>query len=54
MPPYDRYPRAHALLAAAYAQPVLRRLLPVNSHFNLWFSTSVDARSVSVSFGVSR
>ncbi|WP_344446328.1 DUF6193 family natural product biosynthesis protein [Kitasatospora nipponensis] len=42
MPPYDRHPRAHALLAAAYAQPVLRRLMPVNSHFNLWFSTSVE------------
>ncbi|MHA6761090.1 DUF6193 family natural product biosynthesis protein [Streptacidiphilus sp. PAMC 29251] len=42
MPPYDRHPRAHALLAAAYAQPVLRRLMPVNSHFNLWFSTGVE------------
>ncbi|MFC1436157.1 DUF6193 family natural product biosynthesis protein [Streptacidiphilus sp. N1-3] len=42
MPPYDRHPRAHALLAAAYAQPALRRLLPVNSHFNLWFSTSAE------------
>ncbi|MFI9363274.1 DUF6193 family natural product biosynthesis protein [Kitasatospora sp. NPDC053057] len=42
MPPYDRHPRPHALLAAAYAQPVLRRLMPVNSHFNLWFSTSVE------------
>ncbi|MEU8620623.1 DUF6193 family natural product biosynthesis protein [Streptomyces sp. NPDC048623] len=41
MPPYDRHPRPHALLAAAYAQPVLRRLMPGNSHFNLWFSTSV-------------
>ncbi|MFF2302864.1 DUF6193 family natural product biosynthesis protein [Streptomyces sp. NPDC058128] len=41
MPPYD-HPRAHALLAAAYAQPVLRQLMPVNSHFNLWFSTSVE------------
>ncbi len=41
MPPDDRHPRAHALLAAAYAQPVLRGLMPVNSHFNLWFSTSV-------------
>ncbi|SEK33081.1 DUF6193 family natural product biosynthesis protein [Streptacidiphilus jiangxiensis] len=40
--PDDRHPRAHALLAAAYAQPVLRRLLPVNSHFNLWFATSVE------------
>jgi hypothetical protein len=41
MPPYDRHLRPHALLAAAYAQPALRRLMPVNSHFNLWFSTSV-------------
>ncbi|MEV6682475.1 DUF6193 family natural product biosynthesis protein [Streptomyces erythrochromogenes] len=42
MPPYDRHPRPHALLAAAYAQPVLRRLMPVNSHFNLGFSTRVE------------
>ncbi|WP_370414206.1 DUF6193 family natural product biosynthesis protein [Streptomyces fradiae] len=42
IPPYDRHPRVHALLAAAYAQPVLRRLMPVHSHFNLWFSTSVE------------
>ncbi|MBP0450289.1 hypothetical protein J5Y04_12085 [Kitasatospora sp. RG8] len=42
LPPYDRHPRPHALLAAAYAQPVLRRLMPVNSHFNLWFSTGVE------------
>ncbi|MFD8751965.1 DUF6193 family natural product biosynthesis protein [Kitasatospora sp. NPDC059577] len=43
-PPYNRHPRAHALLAAAYAQPALRRLMPVNSHFDLWFSTSVERR----------
>ncbi|MGW6708987.1 DUF6193 family natural product biosynthesis protein [Streptomyces sp. NPDC054956] len=42
MLPSDRHPRAHALLAAAYAQPVLRRLMPVNSHFNLWFSTRIE------------
>ncbi|MET8856532.1 DUF6193 family natural product biosynthesis protein [Streptomyces sp. NPDC004579] len=42
MPPYDRHPRAHAALAAAYAQPVLRQLMPVNSHFNLWFSPRVE------------
>ncbi|MEU6237542.1 DUF6193 family natural product biosynthesis protein [Kitasatospora sp. NPDC047058] len=42
MPPYDRHPRPHALLAAAYAQPVLRQLMPVNSHFNLWFSTTIE------------
>ncbi|MFJ3791452.1 DUF6193 family natural product biosynthesis protein [Kitasatospora sp. NPDC090091] len=41
MPPYDRHLRSHALLAAAYAQPVLRQLMPVNSHFDLWFSTSI-------------
>ncbi|MFE7561486.1 DUF6193 family natural product biosynthesis protein [Kitasatospora sp. NPDC057500] len=41
MPPYNRHPRAHALLEAAYAQPVLRRLMPVNSHFDLWFSTRI-------------
>ncbi|MFB7472030.1 DUF6193 family natural product biosynthesis protein [Kitasatospora sp. NPDC056184] len=40
--PYSSHPRVHALLAAAYAEPVLRRLMPVNSHFNLWFSTSVE------------
>ncbi|WP_405015906.1 DUF6193 family natural product biosynthesis protein [Kitasatospora sp. NBC_00070] len=42
MPPYDRHPRAHALLVAAHAQPALRQLMPVNSHFNLWFSTTVE------------
>ncbi|MFJ4184808.1 DUF6193 family natural product biosynthesis protein [Kitasatospora sp. NPDC089509] len=42
MPPYDRHPRVHALLAAAYARPELRQLMPVNSHFNLWFSTGVE------------
>ncbi|AZK95291.1 MULTISPECIES: DUF6193 family natural product biosynthesis protein [Streptomyces] len=42
MPPNDRHLRPHALLAAAYARPVLRRLMPVNSHFNLWFSTRVE------------
>ncbi|WP_316528268.1 DUF6193 family natural product biosynthesis protein [Kitasatospora brasiliensis] len=43
-PSMNRFPRVHALLAAAYAQPVLRRLVPVTSHFNLWFSTSTTAR----------
>ena len=38
--PMNGFPRVHALLAAAYAQPVLRRLMPVTSHDNLWFSTS--------------
>ncbi|MFZ4299644.1 DUF6193 family natural product biosynthesis protein [Streptomyces cinereoruber] len=41
MPLHHGRTRPHALLAAAYAQPVLRRLMPVNSHFDLWFSTSV-------------
>ncbi|WP_051732345.1 DUF6193 family natural product biosynthesis protein [Kitasatospora phosalacinea] len=38
--PMNGFPRVHALLVAAYAQPVLRRLMPVTSHDNLWFSTS--------------
>ncbi|QKW23955.1 hypothetical protein HUT16_37095 [Kitasatospora sp. NA04385] len=42
-PPMNRFPREHALLVAAYAQPVLRRLMPVTSHNNLWFSTSTTA-----------
>ncbi|MFC6593592.1 DUF6193 family natural product biosynthesis protein [Kitasatospora paranensis] len=44
MPPMNRFPRVHALLAAAHAQPALRQLMPVTSHFNLWFSTSTTAR----------
>ncbi|MFD8749587.1 DUF6193 family natural product biosynthesis protein [Kitasatospora sp. NPDC059577] len=44
MPPMNRFPRVHALSAAAYTQPVLRQLMPVTSHFNLWFSTSTTAR----------
>ncbi len=43
IPPGDRYPRTHALPAAAYAQPVLRRLTPATSMMNVWFSTSVRA-----------
>ncbi|MFC8172323.1 DUF6193 family natural product biosynthesis protein [Streptomyces sp. NPDC057325] len=42
MPLHDGRTRPHALLAAAYARPVLRRLMPVNSHFALWFSTRVE------------
>ena len=38
---WGRFPRTHALLVAAYAQPVLRRLMPITSHFNLWFSTRI-------------
>ncbi|WP_308433288.1 DUF6193 family natural product biosynthesis protein [Streptomyces cinereoruber] len=34
-------------------QPVLRRLMPVNSHFNLWFSTSVkEARKAGIGYGI--
>jgi hypothetical protein len=44
MPPMSRFPRVHALMAAAYAEPLLRRLMPVTSHHNLWFSTSTTAR----------
>ncbi|MFF2819612.1 DUF6193 family natural product biosynthesis protein [Kitasatospora cineracea] len=51
MPPMNRFPRVHALLAAAYAQPVLRQLMPVTSHFNLWFSTSTTARGTTTRVG---
>ncbi|MFE2910877.1 DUF6193 family natural product biosynthesis protein [Kitasatospora indigofera] len=37
--PGDRHPHVLALLEAAHAQPALRRLRPVTSHFVLWFST---------------
>ncbi|MFJ8042282.1 DUF6193 family natural product biosynthesis protein [Kitasatospora sp. NPDC096147] len=42
LPPYDRFPEAHALVAAAYAQSALRQLMPVNSHFDLWFSHRIE------------
>ncbi len=51
MPPMNRFPRVHALLAAAYAQPVLRQLMPVTSHFNLWFSTSTTANRRTTGIG---
>lgn len=38
---WGRLPRTHALLVAAYAQPALRRLTPITSHFNVWFSTTI-------------
>ncbi|MEV4944922.1 DUF6193 family natural product biosynthesis protein [Streptomyces sp. NPDC053755] len=54
MPPNERHPRAHALLAAAYAQPVLRRLMPVNSHFILWFSTRIkDPYKAPIGYAIS-
>ncbi|MFC7795831.1 DUF6193 family natural product biosynthesis protein [Streptomyces cinereoruber] len=53
MPLHHGRTRPHALLAAAYAQPVLRRLMPVNSHFNLWFSTSVkEAWKAGIGYGI--
>ncbi|WP_435190586.1 DUF6193 family natural product biosynthesis protein [Streptomyces sp. bgisy126] len=53
MPLHDGRTRPHALLTAAYARPVLRRLMPVNSHFNLWFSTSAEQpRKARVGYGV--
>ncbi|MEE1782756.1 DUF6193 family natural product biosynthesis protein [Streptomyces sp. SP17BM10] len=51
MPPMNRFPRVHALLAAAYAQPVLRQLMPVTSHPNLWFSISTTARGTTTRVG---
>ncbi|MFE3877501.1 DUF6193 family natural product biosynthesis protein [Kitasatospora sp. NPDC059146] len=51
MPPMNRFPRVHALLAAAYAQPVLRQLMPVTSHFNLGFSTGITAKRTTTRVG---
>jgi hypothetical protein len=51
LPPMNRFRRVHALLAAAYAQPVLRQLFPVTSHFNLWFSTSTTANRNTTGVG---
>ncbi|AVH96684.1 MULTISPECIES: DUF6193 family natural product biosynthesis protein [Streptomyces] len=32
---------------------MLRRLMPVNSHFNLWFSTGVkEARKAGIGYGI--
>jgi hypothetical protein len=39
---WGRTPRTNALLVAAYAQPALRRLTPITSHFNVWFSTRIE------------
>ncbi|MET9933023.1 MULTISPECIES: DUF6193 family natural product biosynthesis protein [unclassified Streptomyces] len=53
MPLHDGRTRLHALPAAAYAQPVLRRLMPVHSHFDLWFSTSAEEpRKTRVGYGI--
>ncbi|GAA4993714.1 hypothetical protein GCM10025734_23010 [Kitasatospora paranensis] len=42
MLPGRRRPHVEALVEAAHAQPALRRLMPVTSHFVLWFSTRVN------------
>ncbi|MFE0462555.1 DUF6193 family natural product biosynthesis protein [Kitasatospora sp. NPDC058965] len=39
---WGRLPRTHALLVAAHSQPPLRRLIPITSHFNVWFSTRIE------------
>ncbi|MGF1426477.1 DUF6193 family natural product biosynthesis protein [Kitasatospora sp. LaBMicrA B282] len=50
--PWDRSPRNLALLEAAYAQPELRRLTPVTSHFMLWFSTRARFPYVRVGYSI--
>ncbi|GJF34896.1 hypothetical protein KNE206_75960 [Kitasatospora sp. NE20-6] len=50
--PWVHNPRAHALLEAAHAQPELRRLMPVTSHFMLWFSTRINYPYVRVGYSV--
>ncbi|MFJ8039290.1 DUF6193 family natural product biosynthesis protein [Kitasatospora sp. NPDC096147] len=37
-----RFTRHGALLTAAYAQPALRRLTPITSHLNVWFTTRIE------------
>ncbi|MFJ2779539.1 MULTISPECIES: DUF6193 family natural product biosynthesis protein [unclassified Kitasatospora] len=52
LPPWDRRPHSRALTEAAHAQPALRRLMPVNSHYMLWFSTRVNFPYASVGYSV--
>ncbi|WP_371502468.1 DUF6193 family natural product biosynthesis protein [Kitasatospora sp. NBC_00374] len=52
LPPRDRHPRALALLQAAHAQPSLRQLMPVTSHFMLWFSATIDYPYARVGFSI--
>ncbi|WP_143687071.1 DUF6193 family natural product biosynthesis protein [Streptomyces sp. TLI_171] len=50
---WGRFPRTNALLVAAYAQPALRRLTPITSHFNVWFSTRIEpSEKKQVGFGL--
>ncbi|MFC5646562.1 DUF6193 family natural product biosynthesis protein [Kitasatospora cinereorecta] len=42
LPARNDRPYVRALLEAAHAQPRLRRLMPVTSHFMLWFSATVE------------
>ncbi|MFD8705325.1 DUF6193 family natural product biosynthesis protein [Kitasatospora sp. NPDC059648] len=50
---WGRTPRTNALLVAAYAQPALRRLTPITSHFNVWFSTRIEPSEKSqVGYGL--
>ncbi|WP_405015188.1 DUF6193 family natural product biosynthesis protein [Kitasatospora sp. NBC_01539] len=50
--PWVHNPRAQALLEAAHAQPELRRLMPVTSHFMLWFSTRINYPYIRVGYSV--
>ncbi|MFF1871170.1 DUF6193 family natural product biosynthesis protein [Streptomyces sp. CB03911] len=51
-PPGDRHPHVLALLEAAHAQPALRRLRPVTSHFILWFSTRATFPYTPVGYSI--
>ncbi|MET9618218.1 DUF6193 family natural product biosynthesis protein [Kitasatospora indigofera] len=52
LPPGDRHPHVLALLEAAHAQPALRRLTPVTSHFVLWFSTRATYPCTRVGYSI--
>ncbi|MFG2914751.1 DUF6193 family natural product biosynthesis protein [Kitasatospora sp. NPDC048298] len=43
--------RARAVGRAAYDQPVLRRLMPVTSHFDLWFATGATGQRSATRVG---
>ncbi|MFC9329597.1 DUF6193 family natural product biosynthesis protein [Kitasatospora sp. NPDC057015] len=52
IPPGTRHPHVLALLEAAHAQPALRRLMPVTSHFILWFSTRATYPYTRVGYSI--
>ncbi|MFD8781691.1 DUF6193 family natural product biosynthesis protein [Kitasatospora sp. NPDC059599] len=50
--PWGGNPHSLALLEAAHARPELRQLMPVTSHFMLWFSTRVQYPYTRVGYSI--